>query len=145
MIFALSINIAKAFWISEVTGKALYLVIISVLIASAPKLIFLLASGHPKWKPAISLFFLGLYEVVMYCKSIIDSGVGSLEMVIKAYVEGFSEYPLATSVDILSWVFTLLVLATAIWLTLVPKNRELSEQSEKLILQLKEYAATNRS
>lgn len=49
------------------------------------------------------------------------------------------EYPLAVNLDFLSWLYTLLILATAVWLTLVPKNRELAGQSEILQLQLKKF------
>ena len=67
------------------------------------------------------------------------SGIDSFEKFSWVYIDGFREYPFAVSLDFLSWIYTLLILLTAICLTLIPRNRELAEQSEPASCTVQEF------
>lgn len=131
---------AKAFVLRESTGVSVIALIFSVLTAFGLYGIFLLCAMGPKWKMAGFLYLLAAKDIVSYVNILfIQGGIDSWEQFYWIYIDGFREYPVAVGLDFLSWIYTLLILATAIWLTLVPKNRELAEQSEILQTELKKF------
>ncbi|MDE7334246.1 MAG: hypothetical protein K2O16_18865 [Lachnospiraceae bacterium] len=132
---------AKAWVLRESTGASMIAVMFSVLMAFGMYAIFLLCAMGPKWKLSGCLYLLAAKDIVSYVNTLfVQGGIDSWEKFSWVYIEGFLEYPLAVSLDFLSWIYTLLILATAVWLTLVPKNRELAEQSEVLQIQLKKFS-----
>lgn len=88
---------------------------------------------------AFVLYFWFFVNAVSLISTLVKQGITSWEAFHWAYVDGFSQYPLAISCDVLSWGFILLLLPTAMWLTLVPANRRMAEESERLNEQLKQF------
>lgn len=132
---------AKALILRESTGASMAAVIFSILMAFGMYAIFLLCAMGPKWKLSGILYVLAVRDIASYANTLfIQGGIDSWEKFSWVYIEGFQEYPLAVGLDFLSWFYTLLVLATAVWLTLIPKNRELAKQSEALQIQLKKFS-----
>lgn len=132
---------AKAWFLRESTGASMIALMFSVLTAFGLYGIFLLCAMGPKWKLSCFLYLLAAKDMVSYANTLfVQGGIDSWEKFSWVYIDGFLEYPGAVSLDFLSWIYTLLILATAIWLTLVPKNRELAEQSEALQIQLKKFS-----
>ena len=92
---------------------------------------------------AFLLYILVLKDILSAANVLFTQlGIDSFEKFVRAYIDGFRQYPLAITLDFLSWIYMLLVLAAAIWLTLIPKNRELAKQSETLQMQLKNFTPT---
>lgn len=104
--------------------------------------IFLLAAMGPKWRLAIGLYLLVFWNLVTFITGMAQVGITTFAIFIRALAEGFKRYPLMICADILSWIYVLLILLTAIWLTLVRHNRELAEQSEELHVQLQKFKPT---
>lgn len=105
--------------------------------------IFLFCAMGPKWTMAFLLYILVLKDILSAANVLFTQlGIDSFEKFVRAYIDGFRQYPLAITLDFLSWIYMLLVLAAAIWLTLIPKNRELAKQSETLQVQLKNFTPT---
>ncbi|MBP3475822.1 MAG: hypothetical protein J6K48_05840 [Lachnospiraceae bacterium] len=113
--------------------------IMIVLAGMGMNTIFLLAAMGPKWRLAIGLYMLVFWNLVTFITGMAQVGITTFTIFIRALAEGFKRYPLMVCVDILSWIYILLILLTAIWLTLVRHNRELAEQSEELHVQLQKF------
>ena len=92
-----------------------------------------------KWRMAFILYLWFFYNAYQIATAFLKQGVNSWEAFVEAYVDGFFQYPLAVSSDVLSWIFILLLLPTAMWLTLVPANRKMAEQSDQIYNQMKQY------
>ncbi|GFI68928.1 hypothetical protein IMSAG249_00749 [Lachnospiraceae bacterium] len=136
----LLLTAGKALVLRESMGVPVMALLFSVLTAFGVYGIFLLCAMGPKWKLSGFLYLLAVKDIMTYAHTLfVQGGIDSWERFCWVYIDGFQEYPLAVSLDFLSWLYTLLILATAVWLTLVPKNRELAGQSEILQLQLKKF------
>lgn len=98
-------------------------------------LIFLLACMAPKWKLAWVLYLLSLYRLT----DLVRAGMLKPGALAGVFTNGLSQDPLAAAVVAGMLAYVVLVLAAAMWLTLVPKNRALAEQSERLNLELKAF------
>lgn len=98
--------------------------------------VFFTAMG-PKWKYAFLLYVIGIVQLVSYISSFVNGGLDSWEMFLRVYIQGFRYYPVTVIADLLSILYTILILLTAVWLTAVKRNRELAEQSDALNMQIK--------
>lgn len=83
-------------------------------------------------KLTVLLYVIVLMQIVSYLRSFSEFGIGSWEELVQAHVSAFSYSPLPVISNILSAVYSLLLLITAVWFTAVRRNRELAEQVEML-------------
>lgn len=142
-LYVLTLKIIQAVLLRQMNGTSLGILIPSVFLGVGMQMIFLAAGMHYNWKLAFVLYGWSLYNIARNIFTMIKGGVTSWETFRWAYVEGFSQYPLPIISDFLSWLLLLLVLGTAMWLTLVPANRRKAEQSAKLLAQMKEYTSSH--
>ena len=106
-------------------------------------LIILAGAMGPKWKVAFVLYLWFFLNAVNIISSLVRQGLTSWEAFHWAYIEGFVQYPLEISYDLLSWVYLLLLLPTAMWLSLVPAGRWMAEESEKLYEKMKRFSMSH--
>lgn len=104
--------------------------------------IFLGAAMGPEWKLSILLYLYVLIEVVSFINSLTRAGITSCEILAQVFAVGLRQNPLAICIDVCSCIYILLILLTAIWLTLIRNNREMAEQSKELNRQLKNFKPT---
>lgn len=116
--------------------------IMFVLASVGMNTIFLLAAMGPKWRLAIGLYLLVFWNLVTFYNEMAQVGITTFAIFMRALEEGVKRYPMLICADIFSWIYVLLILLTAIWLTLVAHNRELAEQSEELHTQLQKFKPT---
>lgn len=116
--------------------------IMFVLASVGINTIFLLAAMGPKWRLAIGLYLLVFWNLVTFYNEMAQVGITTFAIFMRALEEGVKRYPMLICADIFSWIYVLLILLTAIWLTLVAHNRELAEQSEELHTQLQKFKPT---
>lgn len=135
----LLLYLAKAFLLRQTNGTSIPVLAVSIIMSFGITAIFLFAAMSPKWRISGCLYFLALKDIVTYINTFHTAGIDSFEKFSWVYIDGFREYPFAVSLDFLSWTYTLLILFTAICLTLIPRNRELAEQSEPLHAQCKNF------
>lgn len=126
-------------------GMAVVYTIAAAVAGFGVTLIFLLASMSPNWRFAFFLFlagagrFMSLYEnVARYY------GIHSPGEIIEVYAAAFAQLPFLTILEILSWVYGLLLILTAIALAVPDRSRELAVQSEELEGKIKNYVMNNR-
>ena len=105
--------------------------------AMGTDMILLLAATGPRRRLAPALYLLSLYRLVY---------PGSAnrflpEMIAALSGTDWGQKPLTIAVTVCSLLYGLLVLAAAIWLTLVPKNRKPAEQVEQIFLKLQQFTA----
>lgn len=147
LLFALVLNLAKVWAYSTYSGTgsgiSLLFLLVGTLMGMGPMIIFLLAAMTPKWKIAFVLYFPPFQFLVQIFKTLSRRGMGEIGKFFHAYVNGFSQHPFIISLDILSWLLILMILGTAIWLTLIPKSRELAVQSEELNEKVKNYVLSH--
>lgn len=93
--------------------------------------VFLVAMG-PNWKLAFLLYVIGIGQIIIRIYTFIGSGIDSWDKFWLGYSEGFRIYPAVFGADILTMVFNLFILLTAIWLTAFKRNRKLAELSDAL-------------
>lgn len=135
----LLLYLAKASLLRQTNVTSIPVLAVSIIMSFGIVAIFLLAAMSPKWRISGGLYFLALKDIVTYINTFHTAGIDSFEKFSWVYIDGFREYPFAVSLDFLSWIYTLLILLTAICLTLIPRNRELAEQSEPLHAQCKNF------
>lgn len=139
-LYLIFISLAKAgTYYSMTGGNSLIFILVGVLIGMAPNMIFLLAAMTPKWKISFVLYFPAVQLLLQIFRALSRGGSREITMFINAYVHGFTEYPFIVGLDILSWLLILLITVTAVWLTAVPKSRELAEQSVELSEKVKKH------
>ena len=136
LLYVLILNIAKAL----VIGASPVVLVIGVLMGTGIQAIFLAAGMGTKWRIALILYFLALYQLGSLAATLVNAGVTSWEAFCWAYIDGFSQYPAAILIDLFSVLYALLVLGAAIWLTVPAKSRRLAEQSDTLMQQWKAEA-----
>ena len=83
-------------------------------------------------KLTVLLYVIVLMQIVSYLRSFSEFGIGSWEELVQAHVSAFRYSPLPVVSNILSAVYSLLLLITALWFTVIRRNRELAEQVEML-------------
>lgn len=93
--------------------------------------VFLVAMG-PKWKLSILLYVIGIGQIIIRIYTFIDSGIDSWGKFWLAYKEGFQMFPAVFGADILTMVFNVFILLTAVWLTAFKRNRKLAELTDAL-------------
>lgn len=147
LLFSLIIHLAKIYvyytYTGTNTGFSLILLLVGTLIGMGPTIIFLLAAMTPKWKIAFVLYFPPLQFFLQVVKFLSRTGMQEIGRFIHAYTSGFFQHPLVISLDILSWLLILMILGTAIWLTLIPESRKLADQSEELNEKVKQYVLSH--
>lgn len=139
LLYGLLLTLAKLYVLSEVLGISI-LLFISSITSFAPILIFLLCALG-QWKQALPLYLLSTLSLVQLVYLFFNGEFSSLNHFVQTFIGGFLEYPIQTSLDFLSLAYSVLILITAIHLTLFRKNRELSVQSALLLSQVKEAVA----
>lgn len=131
---------AKVCFASKTMSISIIAFIPGFLTAFGINAIFLLCAMGPKWKMAFFLYLLILKDILSAVNTLhTQLGIDSFEKLLRIYINSFQQNPLAVGMDVLSWIYILLVLIAAIWLTLIPTSRELAKQSEVLQMQLKNF------
>ena len=118
------------------------LAILGLIIGVAPSLIILVAALAPKWQLACVLYLLAAQQIMNFVNMLSEIGIQSLGDFVWSVSDGFRRNPFLISLDVISWIYVLLLLLTAVWLTLIPRNRALAKQSEELVAQLKNFRPT---
>lgn len=116
--------------------------IVGLIIGVSPSLVILVAALSPKWQIACALYLLAVQQIINFVNMLSEIGIQSMGDFIWSVSEGFKQNPFLMSLDVISWIYVLLILLTAMWLTLIPRSRELAKQSEELIAQLKNFRPT---
>ena len=83
-------------------------------------------------KLTVLLYVIVLMQIVSYLRSFSEFGIGSWEELVQAHVSAFRYSPLPVISNILSAIYSLLLLITALWFTVIRHNKELAEQVETL-------------
>lgn len=83
-------------------------------------------------KLTVLLYVIVLMQIVSYLRSFSEFGIGSWEELVQAHVSAFRYSPLPVISNILSAAYSLLLLITALWFTVIRHNKELAEQVEML-------------
>lgn len=143
-LYCLLLGILRAVFLRQM-GASLVALVVGTVMGTGMHLIFLAGAMGWRWKVACILYLWFLVNMVNLISTMARQGITSWEAFRWAYVDGFSQYPLAISCDVLSWGFILLLLPTAMWLTLVPANRRMAEESERLNEQLKQFMLSHPS
>lgn len=138
--YLIFICLAKAgMYFSLTGGNSLIFILVGVLIGIAPNVIFLLAAMTPKWKVSIVLYLPAAQFLIKISQALSRGGANEITMFFNAYIHGITEYPLIVGLDVLSWLLVLLITVTAVWLTAIPRNRELADLSEELSEKVKKH------
>lgn len=111
--------------------------LLKTLTAMGTDMIFLLAAMGPRRRLAPMLYILALYRL-FYPGS---ANHFLPEMITALSGTGFGQAPLAAAAAACSLLYGLLILAAALWLTLVPKNKKPAEELEQLHLKLQQFMA----
>ena len=98
--------------------------------------IFLLAAMGDKWRLGLMLYLLSVYHLIFLG----GKGVFLPEVLSQLTSAGFGEEPLIAASVMCTFLYVLLTLAAAFWLTGISKNRRLAEQEEELHLKMREFA-----
>ena len=137
MLLCLAVHLSDLYRTGTAAGAVTGYQILKTLCSMGAEMIFLLAAMGPRRQLAPMLYLLGLYRLVF---------LGSTDFFLTEALTtlsqtGFQQEPLAAAITLCAILYGLLVLAAALWLTLVPKNKILAEQSEQLYLKLQKFAA----
>lgn len=79
------------------------------------------------------------YQINSYVQDLTSVGINSWGEFVQRCTENFRYYPLEIGTDILSMIYALLLLLTAMCLTLIPRNRRLAEQTNILYEQVMKF------
>lgn len=118
------------------------LLIIGLILGVLPSLLILSLALAPKWQFACILYLLAAQQIMNFINMLSEIGIRSLGDFVWSVSEGFRQNPFLISLDVISWIYVLLILLTAIWLTVLPRSRKLAGQSEELVAQLKNFRPT---
>lgn len=80
----------------------------------------------------VLLYIIGLVQLVSYLRSFSEAGLDFWTTVVQSYTQGFRYAPMVILSDMVSIIYTILLLLIAVWLTAFKRNRELAEQVEIL-------------
>lgn len=120
-------------------GVSWVLLVIGMIWGALPSLLILLIAMAPKWQFACILYLLGAQQVLNFVNMLSEIGVQSWGDFSWVVTEGFKQNPLLVSLDVISWIYVLLILLTAVWLTLLPRSRKLAAKSDELNAQMKDF------
>lgn len=101
--------------------------------------IFLLAAMGTKWRMACALYLLAGLHLTSYIGTFTGVGVTSWEAVSRAYPYGSAQHSLAVGANIFSWIYMALILAFAVWLTVVPSHRRYADKADELNQEINAY------
>lgn len=104
-----------------------------------PSLLILFLATASKWYFACFLYLLGAQQVMNFMSMLSQAGIQSPGDFLWSVSEGFKQNPLFICLDVASWIYVLLILLTAMWLTLIPRSRNLAAQAEELNAQMKDF------
>lgn len=143
ILFGLAISILNAVLATLMSGRAGMVVAYSVVAAVAGfgvTLIFLVVSMGPNWRFAFFLMLSGFGRIMSMYESVTRAyEIHSPGEVIAVYASAFGQMPFLTILEILSWLYGLLLILTAAFLTIPNRSRELAAQSEVLEGKLKNF------
>lgn len=105
---------------------------ITVALASCLVGAFFIFAFIENRKLTVLLYVIVLMQIVSYLQSFSEFGISSWGELVQAHVSAFRYSPLSVIANILSAVYSLLLLITALWFTVNRHNRELAEQVEML-------------
>ncbi len=146
LLYCLGITLGRAVLLGIEGETGPVLLVAAVVMGFGMNAIFLAAGMGFKWTLAFLLYGWALYSLWRLLSPLIQPGADFLVGLVWAFIvvaTSFSAAPAAAVLDLLTVVFFVLVLATAAWLTLPPKNRRLAEECEALEEQWKAYIASN--
>lgn len=148
ILFGLALAILNNVLTTLIAGSAGMAIVYTIATAVAGfgvTLIFLLASMSPNWRFAFFLFLAGAGRFMSLYESVTKYyGIHSPGEIIEMYAAAFAQLPFLTILEILSWVYGLLLILTAIALAVPGRCRALAIQSEELEGKLKNYMMSNR-
>lgn len=135
MLLCFALHLSFFYQTGSASGGVTGYEILRTVTAAGTEIIFLLAAMGPRRRLAPLLYLLALYRLAYPA-----GGDRILPETIAALSEtGFGQKPLSTAIAVCSLLYGLLILATAMWLTLVPKNKTAAEESEQLFLKLQQF------
>lgn len=137
MLLCLAVHLFDLYRTGTAAGTVTGYEILRTISAMGAELIFLLAAMGPRRQLTPMLYLLGLYRLVFLggADFFLTEALTTLSQT------GFGQEPLAAAITLCAILYGLLILATTLWLTLVPKNKVLAEQLEQLHLKLQKFAA----
>lgn len=148
ILFGLALSILNAVLATLMSGRAGMALLYSAVAAVAGfgvTFIFLVVSMGPNWRFAFFLFLSGAGRIMSMYESVSGYyGIHSPGEVITVYASAFGQMPFLTILEILSWVYGLLLILTAALLTIPNRSRELAVQSEMLEGKLKNFGMNNK-
>ncbi len=147
LLYCLGVTLGRAVLLGIEGETGPLLLAAAVVMGVGMNAIFLAAGMGFKWKLAFLLYGWALYSLWRLLSPLIQPEADFLVGLTWAFivvVTSFSAAPAAAVLDLLTVVFYFLVLATAAWLTLPPKNRRLAEECEALEEQWKAYIASGQ-
>lgn len=103
------------------------------------QIMFISSAMRTRWKSAWLLYLLVFNELMDFFHSFRQMEINSWERVLELYRYGFANYPLEAVMDMLTWLYILLVLLFAFWLMLVPSHRRYADQADELEQEIKAY------
>lgn len=103
------------------------------------QVVLLRGAMGPKWKSAWLLGLLIFNQMIVYFQSLRQAGVDSWEGFLELHRYGLLYHPMALGIDILTYVYLLLVLLFGLWLTLIPAHRQYADQADSLEQEIKAY------
>ena len=120
-------------------------IILGTIIRIAPDLIFLLAALGRGWKIALCLYLLGLYRLIDCLQAIWEAGKMYSGSILWIFSSIFENSVWLGIIALGQYLYPVLILLAAGWLTLIPKNRELGEGLDKANDKLKEFMMNHSS
>lgn len=137
MLLCAVIHLAGLYRTGTAPGASMGYETLKALAAMGTEFIFLLAAMGPRRRLAPMLYLLSLYRLAF---------LGGTDLLLPDAIAflskaGFQQEPLSAAIILCAVLYGLLILAVALWLTLLPKNKELGEQSEQIYLKLQQFAA----
>lgn len=138
LIYCLVHNFAMSFTVTAGRGSAAA-IILGTIVRIAPDLIFLLAAMGRGWKIALCLYLLGLYRLIDCLQAIREVGEMYSGGVLWIFRSIFENSVWMGIITLCQFLYPVLILSAAVWLTLIPRNRELGEGLERANEKLKDY------
>ncbi len=143
IIFGLALAILNNVCTTMMTGTAGASILYTIGAAVAGfgvTLIFLLASMNPNWRFSLFLLLAGFGRIMSLYETVTKYyGIHTPGEVLKVYALSFAQLPFLTTLEILSWVYGLLLILTAAALVVPNRSRMLAVQSEELAEKIKSY------
>ena len=121
------------------TSMSITAILLGVIIGVFIEVFLLFMAMGYKWKWACILYVIAFYQINSYVQDFTSVGVNSWGQFVQGIAQNFRYYPLEMGTDILSMIYTLLLLLTAMCLTLIPRNRRLAEQTDILYEQVMKF------